>query len=52
MPVTYIINTPMMNDAVKMAQSMATMHGFKSSQLMSVKRMAGTEWEVTLLARR
>lgn len=52
MVVKYIINTPMMNDAVKMAQSMASMNGFKSSQLMSIRRIAGTEWEVSLLARR
>ena len=52
MLVKYTVNTPMMNDAIKMAQSMASMNGFKSSQLMTIKRIAGTEWEVSLLVQR
>lgn len=52
MLIKYVVNTPMMDDAVKMAKSMASMNGFKTSQLMSVKRLAGTEWEVNLLAHR
>lgn len=52
MLVKYTVNTPMMNDAVKMAESMAKMNGFKSSRLMTIKRLAGTEWEVSLLVQR
>lgn len=52
MQVKYTINTPMVSDAIKMAQSMAQMNGFKSSHVANVKRVAGTEWEVTLIVSR
>ena len=52
MIVKYTINTPMLTDAIKMAQSMASMNGFKSSQVTLTKRIAGTEWEISLLVSR
>lgn len=48
MEIKYTINTYMMSDAVKMAQSMAMSHGFKSVRILNVVRTAHTEWVVTL----
>jgi len=48
MIVKYPVHTNTQHEATAIAQNMASSNGFKRSIIMSVQRLAATEWLITL----